>query len=116
MTPPLASDGERSTVRVTCTHDCPDACSTLVTVENGTAVAIAADDRHPVTGRHLCSKVDRYLERVYDPTRLTTPLRRVGVKGRGEFEPITWDRALEEITQRWRQIIDDSGPEAILPY
>ena len=69
-------------IRVTCTHDCPDACSALVTVDDGIAVGIGADNSHPVTGRHLCAKVDRYLERVYDPARLTTPLRRVGKKGR----------------------------------
>ncbi len=58
-------------VRVTCTHDCPDACSALVTVDpDGRAVDIRADTSHPVTGRHLCVKVDRYLERVYSPDRL----------------------------------------------
>ncbi len=105
-----------STVRVTCTHDCPDACSTLVDVEDGQAVSIRADERHPVTGRHLCSKVDRYLERVYDPKRLTTPLRRIGPKGVGAFEAITWDEALDEIVGQWRQIIAESGPEAVLPF
>jgi anaerobic selenocysteine-containing dehydrogenase len=111
----VATGGSR-TVRTTCTHDCPDACSALVTVENGIAVGIRADASHPVTGRHLCSKVDRYLERVYSPDRLTTPLRRTGPKGSGHFEPVTWDEALDEIVGRWRQIIDTDGPEAILPY
>lgn len=103
-------------VRVTCTHDCPDACSALVTVGDGVAIEITADSSHPVTGRHLCSKVDRYLERVYDPTRLTTPLRRVGPKGAGDFEPMSWTDALDEIAERWKSIIAESGPEAILPY
>ena len=105
-----------SVVRITCTHDCPDACSARVTVERGRAVAIAADERHPVTGRHLCSKVDRYLERVYDPKRLTTPLRRNGPKGTGRFEAVGWDEALDTIVERWNEIIDRSGPEAILPF
>lgn len=104
------------TVRITCTHDCPDACSAIVTVTDGRAIDIRADERHPVTGRHLCSKVDRYLERVYAPSRLTTPLRRTGPKGSGDFEPITWDTALDEITDRWKQIIAASGAEAILPF
>ena len=104
------------TVRVTCTHDCPDACSTLVTVDNGVAVAIKADSSHPVTGRHLCSKVDRYLERVYDPKRLTTPLKRTGPKGAGEFEAISWDDAIDEIAGQWDRIISESGGEAILPF
>lgn len=103
-------------IRITCTHDCPDACSALVTVSEGKAVSITADASHPVTGRHLCAKVDRYLERVYDPTRLTTPLRRTGLKGSGEFEPITWDSAIAEIADRWKTVIADAGAEAILPF
>ncbi|MFV1990305.1 MAG: molybdopterin-dependent oxidoreductase, partial [Acidimicrobiales bacterium] len=104
-------------VRTTCTHDCPDACSALVSVdESGRAVEIKADRSHPVTGRHLCIKVDRYLERVYSPDRVTQPLRRIGPKGSGEFEEISWDGALDEIAARWHEIIAASGPEAILPY
>ena len=81
-----------SVVRITCTHDCPDACSALVTVnESGRATNITADSSHPITGRHLCVKVDRYLERVYSPDRLLTPLRRTGPKGAGRFEPVSWE-------------------------
>ena len=62
-------------VRLTCTHDCPDACSALVTVDAaGRATEIRADRAHPITGRHLCVKVDRYLERVYSPARVLTPI------------------------------------------
>ncbi len=104
-------------VRVTCTHDCPDACSALVTVDAaGRAVGIKADTSHPITGRHLCVKVDRYLERVYSPDRLLSPMRRTGAKGAGEFEPMGWDEALDEIVGRWQTIIDVDGPEAILGY
>ncbi|MEO5837497.1 MAG: molybdopterin-dependent oxidoreductase [Acidimicrobiales bacterium] len=104
-------------VRITCTHDCPDACSALVTVdESGRAVDIRADTSHPVTGRHLCVKVDRYLERVYSPDRLLSPMRRSGPKGGGEFEAIGWDEALDEIVTRWRSIIAAEGAEAILGY
>jgi len=104
-------------VRITCTHDCPDACRAIVTVDdNGRAVDIKADPSHPITGRHLCVKVDRYLERVYSPHRLTTPLKRTGPKGSGEFEPISWNQALDEIVARWRDISASDRPEAILPY
>jgi anaerobic selenocysteine-containing dehydrogenase len=104
-------------VRITCTHDCPDACSALVTVDgSGRAVAIGADRSHPITGRHLCVKVDRYLERVYAADRLLMPMRRTGAKGDGQFEPIEWDEALDEIADRWQGIIAADGPEAILGY
>ncbi len=104
-------------VRMTCTHDCPDACSALVTVDaGGRAIEIAADGSHPVTGRHLCVKVDRYLERVYSPDRVLTPLRRIGPKGNGEFAAIGWDEALDEIASRWRELSQDPGPTSILGY
>jgi len=104
-------------VRVTCTHDCPDACSAVVTVNSdGRAVDITADRSHPVTGRHLCVKVDRYLERVYSPDRLLTPLKRTGPKGSGEFKPISWDEALDEIASRWQELSADHGPTSILGY
>ena len=104
-------------VRTTCTHDCPDACSALVTVDSdGRAVGITADRSHPVTGRHLCVKVDRYLERVYSPDRVLTPLRRIGPKGNGEFTPISWDEALDEIATRWLEVSGELGPTSILGY
>ena len=105
-----------SIARVTCTHDCPDACAMLVTVRDGRAVAVAPNPAHPVTGRHLCVKVDRYLERVYSPDRLLHPVRRTGAKGEGRFARISWDEALDEIVARWRSIIAADGAAAILPY
>ncbi|MEZ5406419.1 MAG: molybdopterin-dependent oxidoreductase [Acidimicrobiales bacterium] len=102
--------------RITCTHDCPDACSALVTVTDGVAVDIRADSRHPVTGRHLCSKVDRYLERVYSPQRVMQPLRRTGAKGEGRFEPVSWADAIDEIAGRWTAIMAEHGGEALLPF
>src|SRR5471030_883712 len=104
-------------VRVTCTHDCPDACSAVVTVDtDGRAVEIAADRSHPVTGRHLCVKVDRYLERVYSPDRVLTPLRRTGPKGSGEFTAVSWDEALDEIATHWQAVSQELGPTSILGY
>src|SRR5947207_12916596 len=101
--------------RVTCTHDCPDACAMLITVRHGRAVDVAPNPAHPITGRHLCVKVDRYLERVYHPDRILHPLRRAGAKGAGQFVGISWDEALDVIVGRWRAIIAEHGGEAILP-
>ena len=89
----------------------------LVTVENGRAVRVAGDPDHPVTQGFLCAKVNRYVERTYHDDRLRTPMRRVGPKGSGKFEPITWDEALDEIATRLGDIARSSdGPQAILPY
>jgi anaerobic selenocysteine-containing dehydrogenase len=105
------------TVRAVCPHDCPDTCSMLVTLDGDRAVALAGDDGHPFTDGFLCHKVSRYLERVYHPQRLGHPLRRTGTKGAGQFVPISWDEALDEIAARFRAIAaGPDGPQAILPY
>jgi anaerobic selenocysteine-containing dehydrogenase len=114
-----ASGAPREIVQAACPHDCPDTCAMQVTVErHGTrriAVRIAGDPHHPPTGGALCTKVSRYLERTYHPDRVLTPLRRIGRKGAGRFEAVSWDRALDEISQRLGAIAA-RNPEAIVPY
>jgi anaerobic selenocysteine-containing dehydrogenase len=84
--------------------------------EQGRALRVRGRADHPVTRGWLCAKVNRYLERVYHPERLLYPMRRVGPKGSGEFERISWNEAVAEIAQRWREIIAQHGAQAILPY
>ena len=105
-----------ATVRSVCPYDCPDACGLLVAVENGRAIGVSGDPDHPVTRGLLCPKMGHYEQTVHSPRRLTTPLRRVGKKGAGGFEPISWDHAIELICSRWRETIAAHGGEAILPY
>ncbi len=88
----------------------------LVTVEGDRAVSVAGDPTHPLTRGFLCAKVSRYLERVYSPDRVLHPLRRVGPKGEGRFERVSWDAALDGIAARLRAIAEGpAGPQAILP-
>ncbi|MBD8530896.1 MULTISPECIES: molybdopterin-dependent oxidoreductase [unclassified Massilia] len=102
-------------VRATCPHDCPDTCALLVTVEDGVATEVRGDPAHPTTAGVLCTKVSRYVERTYSPDRVLYPMRRVGNKGEGKFERISWDAALDEIAARLKPIVA-RNPEAILPY
>lgn len=99
-----------------CPLDCPDGCSWVVTVRNGEATALRGDRRHPFTRGALCAKVNRFLDYTRSPDRLLHPLRRVGAKGEGRFERISWDEALDEIAMRWKAIIARHGPQAIWPY
>src|SRR5262245_11104961 len=103
-------------VRGVCPHDCPDTCAWQVTVKDGIATELAGDPDHPFTRGGLCAKVKHYLERVYSPNRILYPLRRVGKKGEGNFERVTWDDALQAITSQLKAIIAENGPTAILPY
>jgi anaerobic selenocysteine-containing dehydrogenase len=102
-------------VRATCPHDCPDTCALLVTVEDGVATEVKGDPDHPTTAGVLCTKVSRYVDRTYHPDRLLTPMRRIGKKGEGKFERISWEQALEEIAARLKPIAE-RDPQAILPY
>ncbi|MDN4575478.1 molybdopterin oxidoreductase [Pandoraea cepalis] len=102
-------------VRAACPHDCPDTCAMHVTVENGVAIKVQGDPDHPTTKGVLCTKVSRYTERTYHPDRLLHPLKRVGPKGSGQFVPVSWDEALDEIASRLGAIAARE-PEAILPY
>src|SRR5436190_11861060 len=107
----------RTVVRAACPHDCPDTCALLVTVENGRAVDIAGAPDHPTTRGTLCTKVARYLERTYSSERLLHPLRRVGPKGSGRFERISWNEALDTIAARFKVIAPSQDrPQAISPY
>jgi anaerobic selenocysteine-containing dehydrogenase len=86
-----------------------------VTVENDRAIRIQGDPDHPTTHGALCTKVSRYTERTYSPDRVLHPLKRVGPKGSGQFERVSWDEALTDIAARLREIAA-RAPEAILPY
>jgi len=109
------SNGKSTIVRGACPHDCPDTCSFFVTVEEGRAVKIEGANDHPTTDGFLCTKVNRYLERTYSPERVLYPMKRAGEKGRGIFERISWDEALDTIAAKFKEIAAD-GPQAILPY
>jgi anaerobic selenocysteine-containing dehydrogenase len=113
-------------VHTVCSHDCPDSCAVLVTVNReGRAVKLEGDPSQPVTRGFLCGKVAKYLDRVYAPDRILYPLRRKpGIpkapldRGREHeaFERVSWDEALDEIAARLEHISERYGPESILPY
>src|SRR5438445_8395472 len=106
---------ERKVVRAACPHACPDTCAMKITVENGVAVKVEGAKDHPFTAGTLCTKVARYLERTYSKDRVLFPQKRIGPKGRGEFERISWDEAIDTIAEKFRAI-EAEDPQGILPY
>ncbi|MEI8336203.1 MAG: molybdopterin-dependent oxidoreductase [Actinomycetes bacterium] len=112
-----ATDRDVTTIAYgTCHHDCPDSCGWIATVENGVAVKLRGDPDHPFSKGELCPKVNHFIERTYSDRRITTPLRRVGPKGSGEFETISWATALEEISAQLHAVVETHGAEAVLPF
>ena len=103
------------TVLGACPHDCPDTCSLVTTVQDGRALKVQGNAAHAMTDGVLCTKVARYTERTYHPERILQPLKRVGPKGSGQFEPVSWDSALDDIATRLKRIAAQD-PQAVLPY
>ena len=103
-------------IRGVCPHDCPDTCGIVTEVEDGRATKFYGDAEHPITKGWLCAKVRPYLDHVYHPHRLLHPLRRIGTKGAGRWQRISWPEAIAEISTRWKEIIASFGAGAILPY
>jgi len=99
-----------------CPLDCPDTCSLSVTIDAGRITKVDGSRRNPLTDGYICAKVRRYPERVYSPLRVLYPQRRVGAKGEGRFERITWDEAIDAIVGHFQTIVAEDGAEAILPY
>jgi len=111
----LSAPASSTQILGACPHDCPDTCSLLTTVQNGIAIKVQGNPAHPHTAGSLCTKVSRYPERTYHPERILHPLKRIGPKGSGQFERVSWDAALADIAARL-QTIAARDPQAILPY
>ena len=103
-------------VHSTCPHDCPSTCALEVEKLDAHRIGrIRGAAANTYTSGVICEKVARYAERVHHPDRLTQPLRRTGAKGSGEFEPVFWDDALDEIAERFTQAAQRWGPETVWP-
>lgn len=109
------SDGTTE-VLAACPHDCPDGCPMVVTIDDGKLTKVRGNPDHSFTRGGLCVKVTDYPRHVYSDERVLYPMKRSGPKGSGEFERISWDAALDEISTRFREVIDTVGAKGILPY
>ncbi|MES2533994.1 MAG: molybdopterin-dependent oxidoreductase, partial [Pseudomonadota bacterium] len=115
---PSATDAPASPARTVlgaCPHDCPDTCALVTTVQDGVAIKLQGNPAHVHTGGVLCTKVSRYIERNDHADRLVQPMKRVGPKGAGQFAPVSWDEALDDIAARLGAIAQRNA-QAVLPY
>jgi len=100
-----------------CPHDCPSVCALEVEKrDDGRLGKVRGSKRNPYTAGVICAKVARYAERFHHPDRLARPLQRTGPRGSGEFRPITWDEALDEIAENLLKAEQRYGPETVWPY
>ncbi|MDC6389587.1 molybdopterin-dependent oxidoreductase [Maribacter sp. PR1] len=112
---PISSTQE--TFHGVCYHDCPDSCSWSVSVKDEKVLEFKANELNPFTGGKLCGKMERFPEDVtFHPNRILTPLKRIGKKGEGKFERISWSQALEEVSSKLKVILKENGGESVLPF
>lgn len=92
---------------------CHGGCVHILTVENGKVVKVRPDPDSPLNRGHMCSKGASIIEQMYHPDRLRYPMRRIGPRGSGQWERITWDEALDTIASRLTELKERHGPECI---
>ncbi len=88
-------------------------CGIDVHVKDGKIVKVEGTKGHPINDGSLCPKGLAAIQSQYDPNRLKYPMRRVGKRGEGKWERISWDTALDTIAQKFKEIIDTDGAQAI---
>jgi anaerobic selenocysteine-containing dehydrogenase len=94
-------------------RSCHGGCGTLMHVRDGRLVKVEGDRDSPLNHGRLCPIGTVTVDLVNHPDRLKHPLRRIGLRGSGQWERISWDAALDEIAERLLDIRDRFGPEAI---
>jgi len=104
------------TVKTTCPRDCYDACGITVTKKNGVIVNVLGDKDHLISRGALCGKCAIAYNGAWRDAalRLSTPLKRIGAKGKSEFKPISWDEALGMIAAKFHGLIDKGAARTIL--
>jgi anaerobic selenocysteine-containing dehydrogenase len=105
-----------STIETACPLDCPDNCAVDVTVEDARILRIDGARRTPTTGGYVCAKVRDFAAHVYCEERVKFPMVRTGPKGRGVFQRVSWEEALERVATEIERARDRWGGESILPY
>lgn len=107
---------QKTVKKTICPLDCPDSCGLLATVEDDRVVSLAGDREHPYTRGVICRKMRRYPVRVAPENRILYPAVRSGAKGEGVFTRVSWEEALSVVAEKFQEIVETFGGEAILPY
>lgn len=100
-----------------CPHDCPSTCALEVQrLDNRTIGRVRGAASNNYTAGVICAKVARYSERVHHPQRLKHPLIRVGEKGDARFARVSWEEALDKVSESFKAVANEYGSEAVWPY
>ena len=89
-------------------------CGLDVFVRDGQVIKVEGSEEHPFNRGALCAKGAAHRQYLYHPNRIKTPLKRVGPRGSGNFEPIGWDEALALAAQKILRAKEELGPESVV--
>ncbi len=93
---------------------CHGGCGVLAYIEDGKLVKVEGDPEHPWSQGRLCSRCLAMTQYVYHPDRLRKPLKRMGERGEGKWQEISWDEAYDLIEEKMVKIRDEFGPESFI--
>src|SRR5690348_2322434 len=100
-----------------CPHDCPSTCALDVELLDARTIGrVRGSKENDYTAGVICAKVARYAERQHHPERLMHPLRRVGAKGTGAFQRVSWDDALDLVAEAFIKAEQRHGAQSVWPY
>lgn len=100
-------------IRTAC-RSCHGGCGVIAHVKDGKVIKVEGDPDSPISHGTLCSKGLAITQLAYHPDRVLYPLKRIGAKGEGKWERISWDEALNTIVERFKKVIAEFGPESIV--
>jgi anaerobic selenocysteine-containing dehydrogenase len=85
----------------------------LLHIKDGSVVKVTGDPEHPVTRGAICERGRLMPDHVHHPERLNYPLKRVGDKGGGRWQKLTWDQALDEVAEKLSKLKESYGAETL---
>jgi anaerobic selenocysteine-containing dehydrogenase len=109
------TNSEKTIIRTTCPRDCYDACGIAVIKRGDIITKVLGDPNHAVSRGALCGKCALAYNGAWRDAsqRLSRPLKRIGPKGEGRFEAVSWDEAIGDIAARLKRIVGASGPQTV---
>ncbi len=99
-------------IHTTCRF-CLVRCGMIVEIENGEIKKIIGDRNHPLSKGYLCIKGTSSIDITFSPKRIIFPQKRIGERGSGKWQRVSWDEAIDDIAERMNQIRDEHGGRAI---
>jgi anaerobic selenocysteine-containing dehydrogenase len=107
------NEGKTTEIKRAICFGCWLQAGVLATVENGKVVKLSGEPEHPVNQGWICERSKAFIEHLYHEDRLNYPLKRTGQRGEGKWEKISWEKALDEVSEKLGQIKTESGAEAV---